>query len=86
MVRGERKKSGGRGKREEGRQGIDHVTAPTITSDMLLCFYCTVMPNEIVSCKNTGEKQHVLNVRASRGDGSLKSGSLINEINLHLFH
>lgn len=42
------------------RSGIDHVTTPAITSDMPVCFYCTVMPNEIVSCKNTGEKHDVL--------------------------
>lgn len=29
--------------------GIDHVTAPAITSDMPLCYYCTVMPNKMVS-------------------------------------
>ena len=38
LVWREREKSGGRGKRGEGQQGIDHVTAPAITSDMLLCF------------------------------------------------
>lgn len=75
-----------RGKREEGRWRIDDVTAPAITSDMLLCFYCSIMLNEIVSCKNTREKQQVLNERASRGDESVKFGSLINKINLHLFH
>lgn len=49
---------------EGATEGIDDVTAPAITSDMLLCFYCTVMPKEIVSCENSGEKQHVLNGRA----------------------
>lgn len=61
MVRGERKKSGGRGTR--GREGmwgggvhrslcsptslgIDHVTAPAITFDILLGFYCKGMPNK----------------------------------------
>lgn len=73
-------------KREESWWGIDNVTAPAITSDTLLCFYCSVMLNEIVSCTNTREKQHVLNERASRGDGSVKFGSLINKINLYLFH
>lgn len=65
-------RKGGEGRKEEkwwkgqGEEGIDHVTALAITSDMLLCFYCTVMPNKIVSCKNSREKQHVLNERASR--------------------
>lgn len=60
-----------KGQGEEGREGIDHVTAPAITSDMPLCFYCTVMPNKIVSCKNSREKQHVLNERARRGHESV---------------
>lgn len=50
-----------RGQREEGRDGIDHVTAHAITSDTLLCFYCTSVPNKIISCKNRTEKQHRLN-------------------------
>lgn len=51
------------------RSGIDHVTTPAITSDMPVCFYCTVMPNEIVSCKNTGEKHHVLD-EGGRAEGT----------------
>lgn len=74
------------GAKERSRWGIDHVTAPTITSRTRMCFYCTVMPNEIVSCKNTREKQHVLNERASRGDGSIQFGSLINKSLIILYH
>lgn len=84
MVRGERKKKRWKGQREEGLEGIDHVTAPAITSDMLLCFYCTVMPNKIVSCKNSREKQDVLNERARACQESLRFGSLIR-INLYPF-
>lgn len=67
MVRGERKKSGGRGKERGGHEGIDHVTAPAITSNMSVCFYCTVMPNKVVLCKKSQEKQHTLNERVRRG-------------------
>ncbi len=74
-----------KGQGEEGRQGIDHATAPAITSDMLLCFYCTVMPNKILSYKNSREKQHVLNERVRGGDESLGFASLI-KINLYPFH
>lgn len=49
-----------RGQGEEGRDIIDHVTAPAITSNTLLCFYCTSVPNKTVSCKNRTEKQHRL--------------------------
>lgn len=34
-----------KGQKDEGWEAIDHVTAPAITSDMLLCFYCTVVAN-----------------------------------------
>lgn len=64
---------------------IDHVTVSAITSDMPLCFYCTVMPNKIVSCKNSREKQHVFNEGASRGNKSLRLGFLI-KINFYILH
>lgn len=63
MVRGETKRSGGSFMRRGGggggslcspaSLGIDHVTAPAITSDIPLCFYCTVIPNKIVFEKNS---------------------------------
>lgn len=74
------------GAKKRTRWAIDHVTAPTITSCTCMCFYCTVMPNEIVSCKNTREKQHVLNERASRGDGSILFVLLINKSLIILYH
>lgn len=85
MVKGRKEEKWWKGQGEEGQEGIDHVTATAITSDMLLCLYCTVMPFRIVSCKNGREKQHVLNERAGRGDESLRFGSLIT-IKLYLFH
>ena len=56
------------GSKKSGQNSIDHVNAPAITSNMLLCFYCTVLSNEIVSCKKRREKQHMLNERASQGN------------------
>lgn len=65
MVKGRKEEKWWKGQGEEGREGIDHVTAATaITPDMLLCLYCTVMRFRIVACKNSKEKQHVLNERA----------------------
>lgn len=58
-----------KGQREAVWKGIDHVTAPAITSDVRPCIYCTVMPKEIVSCKNSREKQHLLD-KARRGGDS----------------
>lgn len=85
MVKGRMEEKRWKGQGEEDLEGIDHVTATAIMSDMLLCLYCTVMPFRIVSCKNSREKQHVLNERAGQGDESLRFGSLIT-INLYLFH
>ena len=93
MVRGERKKSGRGGtKRGWGGEGslcspaslgIDHVTAPAITSDVSSAFIaqeCQIS----VSCKNSREKQPMLNERARQGNKSLRFGSLI-KINFTFF-